>query len=192
MHNLPTESYGPLGDPSRHRPLVELAAGLCAYSELPKDEGRLATIVRRRPDGERETPDHVTLTPEGGVPGDRWGRLTPQASDAQLTVMRRDVAELVASGQPLTLFGDNLFVDLDISAENLPLGARLLIGEAVVEVTPMPHNGCHKFKGRFGQDALEFVNAKVTRHLNLRGMYWKVVKPGQVCIGDAIQVLLRA
>ena len=160
-------------------------------SELPKDAGRLALIVRRRADGGRETPDCVPFSPEEGVPGDRWGRLTPHAPNAQLAVMRRDVAELVANGQPLTLFGDNLFVDLDISTENLPPGSRLRVGEAIIEVTPMPHNGCFKFKGRFGQDALEFVNAKATRHLNLRGVYWKVVKPGNVGVGDAIHVLLR-
>src|SRR5262245_57157049 len=148
MHETIQEAYGPQGDAARHRPLVELAAGLCSLHELSKDEGQLVIIVRRRPDGERETPDGVWLTPADGVPGDRWGRLTPHAADAQLAVMRRDVAELVANGQPLTLFGDNLFVDFDISQENLPTGSRLLVGEAVVEVTPKPHNGCYKFKGR--------------------------------------------
>ena len=72
-----------------------------------------------------------------------------------------------------------------------PGRSRLRVDEAIVEVTPMPHNGCFKFKGRFGQDALEFVNAKATRHLNLRGVYWKVVKPGKVGVGAAIHVLLR-
>jgi MOSC domain-containing protein YiiM len=106
--------------------------------------------------------------------------------------MRRDVAELIAAGQPLTLFGDNLFVDLDISAANLPLGTRLRVGEAVVEVTAKPHNGCFKFKGRFGQDALFFVQAAPTRDQNLRGIYWKVVAPGEVSVGDPIRVLSRA
>ena len=191
MRETQAEAYGPLGDAARHRPLVELAAGLCGLAELPKHAGRLAAIVLRRADGVRDTPDCVLLTPEEGVPGNRWGRQTPHASDAQLAVMRRDVAELVANGQPLTLFGDNLFVDLDISAANLPPGARLLVGDAVVEVTPKPHNGCHKFEGRFGHDALEFVNAKSTRHLNLRGIYCKVVKPGKVAVGETIHVLLR-
>ena len=77
--------------------------------------------------------------------------------------MRHDVAALIANGQPLTLFGDNLFVDLDISTANLPSGTRLRVGEALVEVTPKPHNGCSKFEGRFGADALRFVAPAPTR-----------------------------
>jgi hypothetical protein len=37
--------------------------------------------------------------------------------------MRRDVAELVTNGQSLTVLGDNLFVDLDLSDANLPAGS---------------------------------------------------------------------
>jgi MOSC domain-containing protein YiiM len=105
--------------------------------------------------------------------------------------MRRDVAELIAAGQPLTLFGDNLFVDLDVSAANLPAGTRLRVGGALVEVTPKPHDGCHKFKGRFGGDALRFVSARATRDQNLRGIYWAVVEPGEARVGDPVRVLLR-
>jgi len=103
--------------------------------------------------------------------------------------MRRDVAELIANGQPLTLFGDNLFVELDLSAANLATGARLRVGEALVEVTPKPHNGCTKFKARFGQDALRFVQGRPTRDQNLRGIYWKVVEAGEARVGDRIQLL---
>ena len=159
--------------------------------ELLKDTGRLALIVRRPADGVRETPQSVRLTPEEGLPGDAWGRSSSPKIEAQLAVMRRDVAEVIANGQPLTVFGDSLFVDFDISIDNLPSGSRLRVGEAVVEVTPMPHDGCAKFKGRFGQDALIFVNAKPTRHLNLRGIYWKVVAPGDVSVGAEIRVLSR-
>ena len=60
---------------------------------------------------------------------------------------------------------------------------------ALVEVTPKPHNGCRKFKQRFGQDALEFVNRPSTRDQNLRGIYWKVVEAGEVSVGAAIQVV---
>jgi MOSC domain-containing protein YiiM len=105
--------------------------------------------------------------------------------------MRRDVAELIANGQPLTVFGDNLFVDLDISTANLPAGTTLRVGEALVAVTPEPHDGCLKFKARFGQDALRFVQAKPTRPQNLRGIYWKVVEAGEVHVGAPIQVVAR-
>ncbi len=58
-------------------------------------------------------------------------------------------------------------------------------------MTPKPHNGCAKFKARFGLDALRLVQAGPTRDQNLRGIYWKVVEPGEVGIGDPIQVVSR-
>ena len=80
---------------------------------------------------------------------------------------------------------------LDLTAENLPPGTRLRVGEAQVEVTPEPHNGCLKFKGRFGQDALRFVQDPATRPENRRGIYWRVVEPGDVSVGAAIEVISR-
>jgi len=191
MANAQLENRDLNGDSSRHRPLAELEAGLRALPELPADSGRLTLIVRRGVDGSRETPERIRLTPEEGVPGDSWGRNPSRNLEAQIAVMRRDVAELLANGQPLTLFGDSLFLDFDISLGNLPIGSRLRVGEAIVEVTPMPHNGCAKFKGRFGADALFFVNAKPTRHLNLRGIYWKVIESGEVSVGAPIKVISR-
>src|SRR6266568_823655 len=171
--------------------LAELEKGFRALPEPPKDSGRLALIVCRHAPGVHEALDRAYLTPDGGVPGDEWNRRMPRNPDAQLTVIRRDVAELVAHGQPLTISGDNLIVDLDISTANLPAGTRLRVGEAVVEVTPKPHNGCAKFRGRFGQDALCFVQALATRHQNLRGIYWKVVQAGEASVRSAIYVLSR-
>lgn len=103
--------------------------------------------------------------------------------------MRRDVAALLANGQPLTLFGDNLFVDRDLSAANQVPGTRFRVGGALVEVTARPHDGCAKFRQRFGADALRFVQAASTRDRNLRGVYWKVVEDGEVRIGDPIERL---
>lgn len=131
------------------------------------------------------------MTPESGVPGDAWGRQRRPAPDAQLTVMQIDVAELIANGQPLTLFGDNLFFELDLSAANLPPGSRLRAGTATLEVTPEPHNGCRKFRARFGDAALRFVSKKDLRHLNLRGVYMRVVDSGEIAAGDPVQVLSR-
>lgn len=188
---LCSEAWGPRGDAARHLDLAALEAGRRALPPLPRDEGRLSLIALRRPDGVRETPSRVRLAPGSGVPGDGWDRRPPRDPEAELAVMCRPLAELVAGGQPLTLFGDNLYVDLDLSAGNLPLGTRLRVGGAVVEMGAKPHNGCSKFKQRFGQDALRFVQARATRHENRRGVYWKVVEAGDVEVGCPVQVLDR-
>ena len=191
MATLQPEVLNLSGDSSRHLPLSALESGLRALPALPADTGRLTLIVRRPAEGSRETPERLRLTPDDGVPGDSWGRNPKRDFAAQIAVMQRNVAELIANGQSLTLFGDSLFVDFDLSVENLPIGSRLRVGEAVVEVTPMPHDGCSKFKKRFGADALFFVNAKPTRHLNLRGIYWKVAEVGEVRVGAPIEIVSR-
>ena len=191
MAELEAEAFGPRGDASRHLDLAALEAGFRSLREPPRESGTLRLIVRRRADGTRETPDRVELTRQHGVPDDGWSRRPPRDPEAQLAVMRRDVAELVANGQPLTVFGDNLFVDFDISAGNLPVGTRIHLGGAIVEVTPKPHDGCLKFKQRFGQDALRFVQARVTRSQNLRGIYWKIAQAGEISVGGPIRVMSR-
>ena len=191
MATLQPEVLNLSGDSSRHLPLSALESGLRTLPALPADTGRLTLIVRRPAEGSRETPERLRLTPDDGVPGDSWGRNPKRDFAAQIAVMQRNVAELIANGQPLTLFGDSLFVDFDLSLENLPIGSRLRVGGAVVEVTPMPHNGCSKFKARFGADALFFVNAKPTRRLNLRGIYWKVIEAGEVRVGAPIEIVSR-
>lgn len=109
----------------------------------------------------------------------------------QIAVMQADVAALIANGQPLTLFGDNLVLELDLSAQNLPVGSRVRVGGSVLEITAMPHNGCRKFQARFGPDALRFVSKKELRHRNLRGIYMRVVEPGDVGLGDRVAVIAR-
>ena len=187
----PPRDESPRGDPARHLAIDALDAGARALPAAALDAGRLALIARRLPGGMRETPREARLSVTEGVPGDDWSRRPPREPQAQLAVMRRDVAELIANGQPLTLFGDSLFVDLDVSAANLPAGTRLRIGEALVEMTPEPHDGCRKFRQRFGADALRFVQAKATRDQNRRGVYWRVLEPGLVRVGDAVEVVAR-
>ncbi len=179
------------GDPTRHRSLHELETGLAALPPAPRDSGRVVLLVRRPAENAREVLPRAQLSPDEGLPGDKWGLKPVRNPEAQLTVMRHDLAELIANSQSLALFGDNLFVALDISTANLPPGSRLRVGGAVVEVTPLPHDGCSKFKARFGNDAVGFVNAKPTRDQNRRGIYWRIIEPGEVKIDSTIAVLSR-
>jgi MOSC domain-containing protein YiiM len=180
-----------VGDPARYHGLEHLERALAALPSAPQHLGRVSLIVRRREGGWRETPDRARLTSEAGLPGDAWGRHPAPKPEAQLAVMQIDVAELIANGQPLALFGDNLFLELDLSAANLPLGSRVRVGGATLEVTPKPHNGCHKFRARFGPDALQFVSKPDLRPRNLRGIYLRVVEAGEVAPGDPVEVIAR-
>jgi MOSC domain-containing protein YiiM len=180
-----------VGDPARYPTLEHLEQSLAALPDAPRDRGRVALLVSRGGGGWRETPGRARLAPDTGVPGDAWGRQMEPSPEAQITVMQIAVAELIANGQPLTLFGDNLFLDLDLSAANLPTGSWVRVGGATLEVTPKPHNGCQKFRARFGPEALRFVSQPETRHRNLRGIYMRVVQPGEVAPGDPVEVLER-
>jgi hypothetical protein len=186
------DTFGPRGDPLRHLPLGELETMLEAAPAAPRNVGRVALVVRRTPGKVREVPDRVALGAGTGVPGDAWARDERRQPAAELAVMQADVAAVIANGQPLTVFGDNLFVELDLGADNLPIGSRLRVGGTILEVTPKAHNGCSKFAGRFGQDALRLVSKPALRSRNLRGIYLRVVEPGEVGVGDAIEVLSRA
>lgn len=172
------------------RTLAELQAGLEPIRQSPVDEGRVELIVRRPRTDEREVLEAGELDPAQGLVGDAWikgVRGRPANLDAQLTLMNSRAARLIA-GEPerWPLAGDQLFVDLDLSGDNLPPGTRLTIGEAELEITPEPHTGCKKFSARFGPDALKFVNMPEGRALNLRGIYAKVIRGGTIRRGDTL------
>ena len=84
----------------------------------------------------------------------------------------------------MALAGDQLYVDLDLSVDNLPAGTLLAVGEAVLRVSEAPHTGCAKFIERFGTEAMRFVNSRTGRRLRLRGMNTRIVIPGTVRLGD--------
>jgi len=180
-----------IGDPDRFLTFADLSSRFDTLPGTPQSEGCVVLIVRRREGGRRETPERLRLTAEGGVAGDAWSERQPDPA-GQIAVMQANVAMLIANGQPLTLFGDNLFLDLGLSVENLPHGSRVRVGAAMLEITPKAHNGCHKFQARFGSDALRFVSHKELRHLNLRGIYMRVLEPGDVGVGDWVHVISRA
>ena len=176
----------------QHLSRESLAAGLEQIRAAPRDSGQLALIVRRPAVGERELPADAMLDRVTGLAGDNWlargSTSTPDRSadrQRQVTVMNVRVAELVAGGTDrMPLAGDQLYIDLDLSVENLPPGGLLAVGQAVLQVSQVPHLGCAKFVERFGAEAMRFVNSRVGRQLRLRGMNACVLVPGAVRLGD--------
>ena len=182
---------------SRHLRTAELEAGLDGIRQSPKDSGLLELIVRRPGVDEREVVEEGELDPMEGLRGDSWrSRSSSRTSDGsahpdmQLNIMNaRAIALLARDKARWPLAGDQLFIDMDLGAENLPPGTRLALGSAVIEVTHQPHTGCKKFVARFGTDAMKFVNSPVGRQLNLRGINARVVQAGMIRVGDVAKKL---
>jgi MOSC domain-containing protein YiiM len=167
--------------------LASLESGLDEIRRSPTDNGTVELIVRRPAEDQRETLIEARLDPAAGLVGDGW-LSRGSDPDRQVTLMNARVAALLARTRDRWgLAGDQLYVDLDLSGRNLPPGARLAVGSAILEVTVEPHRGCKKFAARFGLDALRFVNSKAGYALNLRGINARVVRGGVVRPGDAIR-----
>ncbi len=181
----------------RRLSLSELETGLEHIRRSPKDEGRLMLIVRRPDVDEREAVQECQLDPIEGLVGDNWkirgNKNTPDGSaniNAQVTVINSRTIELLAQDEGRwSLAGDQLYIDMDLSDENLPPGTRLALGTAVLEVSDVPHTGCRKFAERYGTDATKFVNSSEGKRLHLRGINTKVVQAGTVRVGDVARKL---
>jgi MOSC domain-containing protein YiiM len=180
---------------TEHLTIEELEAGLEHVGRSPKDESVLTLIVLRPQTDAREVIEEAELSLTEGLVGDNWRARGSRTMvdggpdpERQVTIVNARVAALVAGERERwPLAGDQLFVDLDLSRENLPPGTRLAIGAALLEVTEPPHTGCRKYAARFGSDALKFVSTPTGRAMNLRGVHAKVVRPGVIRTGDVVR-----
>ena len=174
--------------------MTELEAGLDHIRQAPTDNGTLKMIVRRPAVDEREVLQEGQLDLRDGLAGDTWNvRVSSHSTDgkphdyAQITVMNARATQLLAqSEERWALAGDQLYVDFDLSDENIPPGTRLAIGSAILEVSAEPHSGCKKFSARFGVEAMKFVNSPEGKRLHLRGINTKIIQPGTIRVGDTI------
>ena len=178
----------------KHLTLSELEVGLDEIKKSPKEAGILELIVIRPKVGTREILEAGELDLKTGLVGDNWNTRKSWATkdkkphpEMQLNLMNsRAIALIAQTKDRWQLAGDQLYVDLDLSEENLPPKSRLKIGTAIIEITEIPHNGCRKFTNRFGKDAVKFVNSKIGKQLHLRGLNAKVVKAGKIKTGDTV------
>jgi len=182
---------------ARHLTRAELLAGLPEILAAPKDDGRVDGIVVRPASEQREEVESIGISLAGGFEGDHWvrgcwmstedGRPHP---DVQICIMSSRCIALIAEDRDnWAPAGDNLFVDMDLTPSNLPPGTQLSVGTAVIEITDTPHKGCAKFIERYGRDACVFVNMGDGDKYKLRGIYARVVKDGQLSLGDTIKKL---
>lgn len=182
-----------------HLSRLALEAGLEYVGRSPREEGIVQLIACRPQNSLRQVLEEAVLVCGEGVIGDNWkirgSRHTPDGSALlaqQVTVTNARMASLVAvEKERWPLCGDQFYVDLDLSHENLPAGTRLAIGTAVIEVSAKPHVGCWKYEARFGRDATRFVNAPANRPLRLRGFAASIVVGGTVRTGDTIRKIPR-
>ena len=178
--------------PATHLTSADLDAGLDSIREAPRDQGTLEMVVRRPSVGEREVIDEGELDIVVGLIGDSWNTRHNRHRkdgvpdpDTQINIMGvRAIALIAQDKSRWSLAGDQLFLDLDLSGDNLPPGTQIEVGSAILQVSAEPHTGCGKFVERFGVDAMKFVNSATGRALCLRGINARVVRNGVVRVGD--------
>ncbi len=180
----------PPGDARHHLARAALISGLSA-AVSPSDGGALKLLVARQPNHARMTPAHTTVSVDLALPGDRWSIDNKAGVHSQLSVMNTRVAELICNGQALTLPGDNLLLDLDLSEANLPIGSQLRLGSSLLEVTPKAHTGCKHFAQRFGKVARKLTQEPKFVPMRLRGLFLCVIEPGELRVGDVARVVRR-
>ena len=177
--------------------ITELEAGMGHIRQSPRDNGILKMIVRRPNVDEREALYEGELSTTEGLVGDTWkSRGSSHTADgspnvnAQITITNaRAIALMAQDEERWSLAGDQLYIDMDLSDDNIPPGTQLSIGSAIVEVSAQPHSGCKKFSSRFGVEAMKFVNSPEGKQLHLRGINTKVVQAGIIRVGDAVRKL---
>ena len=180
-----------------HISKAELEVGLNQVALSPKEVGTVELIISRPSTGERQMLEQGTLCLEEGLMSDNWKTRGSQQTadgkahpDRQLTIMNSRFISIIArQRERWSLAGDQLYNDMDLSVHNLPLGTRLKIGSAVVQVTAEPHRGCQKFLERFGKEAMMLVNSDRGKELNLRGINAKVIQAGIFRVHDPVTKL---
>lgn len=174
-----------------------LAAALPAVLAAPRDAGVVRLLCARPRPNARTFPEVLTLTRAAGVAGDfemsrPWLTLPDGSPDPQIqvSVMPAQVLDLCWRERDRVAHpGDNIAVDMNLSAENLPVGSLLAAGTAVLRVSAEPNDGCVKWKVRCGRAAFAWVTAPAHLPMRLRGLFCSVEQDGELRLGDRLRRL---
>lgn len=175
----------------------QLNAALPHVLAAPKTGARIETLCFRPAYGQRQFPDHLTLTRDHGVPGERWltqpwlrlpdGRPDPSI---QVSILPLRVMNLVWTDRENTPHpGDTITADLDTSLANLPAGSLLQAGTAILRVSNEFNDACVKWKVRYGQAAKDWITAPGHPDLRLRGVLCAIEQDGIIRLGDPLTKL---
>ncbi len=159
----------------------------------PKENGKVEGLVIRPEgsgEGERQRVESVVVVPESGVEGDRWAASPYATAGNEVSLINAHLLRVISDGDEErgALSGDNLQVDLDLSQENLPVGTRLSIGKAVLEISDVEHRPCGSFVERFGKKTAKRVARANRIGLRGRGVLCHVRVRGEIKVGDQISV----
>ena len=174
--------------------LEQLMAATPEVQAAPKDRAEITMLCLRPGYNERRFVDAVDVTPEQGIPGERWGTrpwLTRQDGSGhpgiQICILSKRVLDLVWRERENTPHpGDTFVVDMDLSEGNLPPGQLLQAGSAVLKVSDIFNDGCVKWQARYGADARAWVNRPEFRTARLRGILCSVEQGGRIANGDVL------
>lgn len=172
----------------------DLRANWESLEPSPAEVGTVDMIVRRPDIDRREELLAAQFNPTDGLEGDNWlkrgssstddGRADPQA---QITLMNSRVIQLITGDKSRWAeTGDQLFVDFDLSRDNLPAGSQIQIGEVIMEISQKPHTGCGKFARRFGAASRKWVMTEDGLDARLRGVNARVIQAGAIKVNDRI------
>lgn len=163
--------------------------------QAPKDNAPIFTLCVRPEEGQREFVETIAFDPDQGIVGDRWirktwmhlpdGRPDPRI---QVCILGSRVLQLIRpEGANMIYPGDNIIADMDFSEANLPIGQKLQIGTAIIEVSDVFNTACSKWNERHGPDSLKWINLPENKPHRLRGILAQVIQAGTATLEDTIK-----
>ena len=169
-----------------------------ALPPRPAMAARVNALCVRPGPNLREERIAIEFLPERGAVGDRWehktwlyladGRPDPRV---QVALCNSLVLAMIQEATGVRHHpGDTVFTDLDLLVENLPVGSRLQVGHAVLEVSDVENDACAKFASHYGAAVFEWIRLPENRPLRLRGLFASIVKGGTARVGDSVRKLM--
>ncbi|MCH6256273.1 hypothetical protein MLD52_06920 [Puniceicoccaceae bacterium K14] len=163
--------------------------------QAPKNNAPILTLCVRPNEGERQFVKSIQFDPIEGIIGDRWIRKTwmylPNGKPdprIQVCILGSRVLQLVRRESEEMIYpGDNIIADMDFSEENLPIGQKLQIGTAIIEVSDVFNTACSKWAERYGNDALKWINLPDNKPHRLRGILAQIIQAGKATLQDTIK-----